>query len=299
MAKFQDVIECLKKGGSARRISWTDNREIIHQIPQCISKDIVPKMTSLPASIKPKISTVGSGEISYHDQVIVITFVDDEKTPASATYFIPTWEDIFAEDWSCLTPADEPTTEEKALVPEASASGEDQQPVIDTSIPVTMRIKTYEDAFNEVNIRAMQGDKVAEKLIKDLQFNSPYTDDLLAYIKLRIITYAINEGWEPQFVVDEYRYWPWFWLYTQQEIDAMNEAERSKLLVVGGRANLGAQCGLAFASSSDAFSYSHTYLGARLAFKSRELAEYAGRQFIELWAAFSFKPVVNGHGKGK
>ena len=96
MAKFQDVIECLKKGGSARRISWTDNREIIRQIPQCISKDIVPKMTSLPASIKPKISTVGSGEISYHDQVIVITFVDDEKTPASATYFIPTWEDIFA-----------------------------------------------------------------------------------------------------------------------------------------------------------------------------------------------------------
>ena len=230
MAKFQDVIECLKKGGSARRISWTDNREIIRQIPQCISKDIVPKMTSLPASIKPKISTVGSGEISYHDQVIVITFVDDEKTPASATYFIPTWEDIFAEDWSCLTPADEPETEGKAPAPEASASSEDQQPVIDTSIPVTMRIKTYEDAFNEVNIRAMQGDKVAEKLIKDLQFNSPYTDDLLAYIKLRIITYAINEGWEPQFVVDEYRYWPWFWLYTQQEIDAMNEAERSKLL---------------------------------------------------------------------
>lgn len=162
-----------------------------------------------------------------------------------------------------------------------------------------MRIKTYEDAFNEVNIRAMQGDKVAEKLIKDLQFNSPYTDDLLAYIKLRIITYAINEGWEPQFVVDEYRYWPWFWLYTQQEIDAMNEAERSKLLYVGGNANFGAQCGLACARSNLAFSLSYAGFGARLAFKSRELAEYAGRQFIELWAAFSFKPVVNGHGKGK
>ena len=132
-----------------------------------------------------------------------------------------------------------------------------------------------------------------------MQFNSPYTDDLLAYIKLRIITYAINEGWEPQFVVDEYRYWPWFWLYTQQEIDAMSEAERSKLLYVGGSANSGALCGLACAYSAYAFSISSANVGARLAFKSRELAEYAGRQFIELWAAFLFKPVVNGHGKGK
>ena len=79
----------------------------------------------------------------------------------------------------------------------------------------------------------------------------------------------------------------------------MNEAERSKLLLVGGLATNGALCGLAYAYSNSAFSLSYTNIGARLAFKSRELAEYAGRQFIELWAAFSFKPVVNGHGKGK
>ena len=79
----------------------------------------------------------------------------------------------------------------------------------------------------------------------------------------------------------------------------MNEAERSKLLFVGGDANAGALCGLAYALSDNAFSSSLANIGARLAFKSRELAEYAGRQFIELWAAFSFKPVVNGHGKGK
>ena len=99
MAKFADVIECLNRGGSASRWTWKENKEIVKQIPQCISKDIVPKMTSLPDVVKPKIGTVGSGEISYHDQVIAITFTDDDKTPASATYFIPTWEDIFAEDW--------------------------------------------------------------------------------------------------------------------------------------------------------------------------------------------------------
>ena len=47
------------------------------QIPQRIAKDIVPKMTSVQDSVKPKISTVGSGEIEYHDQVIIIEFVDE------------------------------------------------------------------------------------------------------------------------------------------------------------------------------------------------------------------------------
>ena len=101
MNNFANVIECLNRGGHAKRMVWQENREIVKQVPQCISKDIVPRMTSLPDSIKPMIGTVGSGEISYHDQVLSIVFTDDGKTPADATYYIPTWEDIFAEDWFC------------------------------------------------------------------------------------------------------------------------------------------------------------------------------------------------------
>jgi hypothetical protein len=86
MEKFSKVIECLKNGGSARRLAWNENNEIVMQIPQCIDKTIVPKMTSLPAGIKSMIGTVGSGEISYHDQVLIVTFVDDESTPASGFY---------------------------------------------------------------------------------------------------------------------------------------------------------------------------------------------------------------------
>ena len=33
-------------------------------------------------------------------------WVVDEKTPARATYYIPTWEDIFADDWRLTQPAD-------------------------------------------------------------------------------------------------------------------------------------------------------------------------------------------------
>ena len=101
MAKFAEVIQCLRHGGTAARQAWDvlGNKEVMMQIPQRIAKDIVPKMTSVQESVKPKINTVGSGEIEYHDQVIIIEFVDDEKTPARATYYIPTWEDIFADDW--------------------------------------------------------------------------------------------------------------------------------------------------------------------------------------------------------
>ena len=239
---FPAVIECLKKGGHASRSTWHDNQEIVMQIPQCIAKDVVPKMTSLPAAIKPKISTVGSGEISYHDQVIMITFTDDGKTPASATYYIPSWED-------------------------------------------------FEDACDDLNRRAQAGDKLANDLMTDLQFNSPRTPDLLAYIQLRIITYALNEGWVPQFTEDEYRYYPYFYLYTQKEIDDMSEDDKAQLLFVGGLAYDGALCGLSYAHSDDGFSSSITHIGARLAFKSSELAKYAGRQFAALWSALVFKPI--------
>lgn len=156
--------------------------------------------------------------------------------------------------------------------------------------PVTERIKTFEDACDDLNRRAQAGDKLANDLMTDLQFNSPRTPDLLAYIQLRIITYALNEGWVPQFTEDEYRYYPYFYLYTQKEIDDMSEDDKA-LLVVGGNADNGALCGLSYASSSDGFSYSISGIGARLAFKSSELAKYAGNQFREIYSALLFKPV--------
>lgn len=163
------------------------------------------------------------------------------------------------------------------------------------NLSIMDRIKTFEDAVKEL------GEKhpaVCEyNAIVSAGLETSMSPDILAYFKLRIITAALNEGWEPQFTVGEYRYWPWFWLYTQEEVDAMTEAERSGLLLlVGGNANSGARCGLSSARSDDAFSNSSADLGARLAFKSHELAKYAGRQFIELWSDFSFKP-VDGHGK--
>ena len=48
--------------------------------------------------------------------------------------------------------------------------------------------------------------------------------------------------------------------------------------------------GVAYAVTLSDSSNTFTHIGSRLAFKTRELAEYAGRQFVEIWADYVFKP---------
>ena len=146
---------------------------------------------------------------------------------------------------------------------------------------VMERVKTFKDACNELGI---EHDKwVQDK--KDLGLEA----DVIAYLKLRIIAAALNEGWKPQFTTDEYRYFPWFYLYTQSEIDEMSEEEKSRV-VCRSHSSASAYGGVAYAGTYGGSSYSSTSVGSRLAFKTRELAEYAGRQFVEIWADYVFKP---------
>lgn len=145
------------------------------------------------------------------------------------------------------------------------------------------RVKTFEDACRELG--------------EDHPFVSAYTawikheefddqEDILAYMKLRIICAALNEGWEPQFTEDEWRYYPWFWLYTQKEINDMNEDEKTdRRLMSTGDYQTG-YAGLACAYSFDAPSDASASFGSRLCLKSDTLAVYCGKQFINIWADF-------------
>lgn len=153
------------------------------------------------------------------------------------------------------------------------------------------RVKTFEDACRELgNDHPLV---IQYKLYNEqMKGNFDYMEDLTSYFKLRIITAALNEGWEPQFTKDEYRWYPWYNLYTQEEIDRMDEDEKKEvgLLLWGGYASDGSRCGLASADSPNAWSLSYSGIGSRLAFKSEELATYAGKQFIKIYANFCFKP---------
>ena len=145
--------------------------------------------------------------------------------------------------------------------------------------PVTERIKTFEDACDEIG----RGHKLVEDYGRCSYLG--VSKDIVAYLKLRIICAALNEGWEPQFTKNEYRYYTYFMLYSEKDVERMGDKTKNKLGLVlwGGIAVHGAYCGLACASSSNAWSSSAAGFGSRLCLRTRELAEYCGRQFIDLW----------------
>ena len=151
--------------------------------------------------------------------------------------------------------------------------------------PVTERIKTVEDACNELG-----EENVLVQAYRTAEFNTSGNQndvsDVVAYLKLRVISEALNEGWEPQFTPDEFRWYPWFCLYTQEEIDRMDEKKKKKIWLFGSSSSLGANCGLASADSSNAWSESDAGVSARLSVKSEALAKYFGQQFIDIWADY-------------
>lgn len=155
--------------------------------------------------------------------------------------------------------------------------------------PVTERIKKFEDACKELGKRAENNEGIAF-LLADYESNADNikTKGTLAYMKLCIIAAALNEGWEPQFTENEYRWYPWFTLWTEEELNEKSDEWKAdhKLWLFGGYSNYASFCGLASAYSLNAWTYSNAYYSARLAVKSEELADYFGKQFIEIWADY-------------
>lgn len=161
--------------------------------------------------------------------------------------------------------------------------------------PVTERIKTFEDA------REALGDE--HPLVKEywgvVNVDLDITQDLIAYLKLRIIVAAINEGWEPKFEKGEYRYYPWFYLYTKEQYDELDDKEKGRCVLRSGYSTH-SNFGFVYCHAHDDASHSSTaYGGSRLAIRTRELAAYAGKQFTEEWADFMFKPRTGEELNGK
>ena len=124
---------------------------------------------------------------------------------------------------------------------------------------VRERIKTFEDACREIGIdsEAWNRDKISLGL----------EPDVLAFLKLRIIVKALNEGWEPQFTEDECRYYPWFILYTREEYNKLDEEEKSRV-VYRSSYYANALGGVSCASAHYDSSYTNAGVGVRLAFKT-------------------------------
>lgn len=173
------------------------------------------------------------------------------------------------------------------------------------SLPVIERVKTWDDVVRELGYdpaatldeARMVANDACDNEEKSL-YNEVITPDLIAYVKLRAIAQVLNEGWTPQFIKGELRWFPWFYLYTQSEIDKMTPEKRSRVVL---RSNNYAHAagGVAYADANNDSSYANTYYGSRLAFKTEELAVYAGKQFTDIWADFVFRANTKSAGAEK
>ena len=158
----------------------------------------------------------------------------------------------------------------------ASLKGKDDR-------PITERVKTFADALD-----VLGDDHPFVQQFDELVCDGVNKDnaDLLAYHKLRIIAAALNEGWEPQFTKDEWRYFPWFYLRTQEEWDELSEEQKRGGVLLGGYASDGAAAGFVCACSSYTPSRACADVGSRLCFKTDALSRYAGQQFAALYADY-------------
>jgi len=115
---------------------------------------------------------------------------------------------------------------------------------------IISQVKTFEDACKVLGISTDTPD--VSKMPKSHQ------KALIAHYKLIIIAEALNEGWKPDWSNwDEYKYYPWF------------EYDKS---------------GSGFGFNYSYWTYTDSdFTGSRLCFKTKELSNYIGKQFLELY----------------
>jgi hypothetical protein len=110
------------------------------------------------------------------------------------------------------------------------------------------RIKDFSDVLEVLGIDADDFEEVNEGL----------EEDEIAYRQIKLIVKALNEGWNPDWSnSNETKYFPWF--------------------------RMGSSSGSGFSYGGCDHWVTLSYVGSRLCFKSRDLAEYAGKQFTEIY----------------
>ncbi|MEZ7528619.1 MULTISPECIES: hypothetical protein [Cloacibacterium] len=113
------------------------------------------------------------------------------------------------------------------------------------------KVKSFEDACKVLDITP------SVPVVTGI--HEKYQKPLIANYQLMVIAEALNEGWTPDWSNGEWDKWyPWF------NMDNSSSAGR-----------------FSFDGADSRNSYS--CVGSRLCFKSEELADYAGTQFLELY----------------
>ena len=124
---------------------------------------------------------------------------------------------------------------------------------------ITEKVKSYEDACEVKGVDP----------VENLPYKEPVNTDqkaINAFAKITTIIQVLNEGWQPDWNNDdEYKYYPWFDMETYPD-------------------QVGSGVGFSFGGYGCGGSASG--VGSRLVFRTRALAEYAGKQFLDIYRAY-------------
>lgn len=121
----------------------------------------------------------------------------------------------------------------------------------------TVAIKTYEEACA---IKKLD----AKAILPDVSnFPGKHQASILAFAQLIIIASVLNDGWEPDWNNDDqYKYYPWFDLEEDKTVNPT---------------------GFRFYVSYYDITDTDASSGSRLCYKTRELSDYAGKQFADIY----------------
>lgn len=158
-------------------------------------------------------------------------------------------------------------------------------------------IRSYEDACVALGIEpVLNGSLVLADTEKDEDIMD-LPSHIVAQMKLEVICKALWGGEVkvyPDPAGNRVYWYPWFALYTKDEMERMDKEQRGALL--SAFAYYGAYAGFGCLDAVDRSSFSYANSGFRLCLDIEEKAEYFGKQFIELWAeAIAFNFTVGGH----
>lgn len=120
------------------------------------------------------------------------------------------------------------------------------------------KIKNFEDACEHLGI---------EPKLPDVKGLLPeHSRAVVSFYKLSVVVSAINDGWKPDWNDYNQRKW-WNWFYVEANT-----------------------AGFVYSCSYYSPAYTSAAVGSRLCFKSEELAEYAAKNFIDLYNDFLLFP---------
>ena len=165
----------------------------------------------------------------------------------------------------------------------------DESNFIDKSKPTLddyTTIKTYEDACEALGMVPMLNQSDYE-LTDDNGYMVYFPPHIIALMKLETISRALwGRTWKPEPDADgtKWYYYPLFALYTQSEIDNMDEEKRGGLLSADATYGAGAGFGCLYTNYRSSGATADD--GFRLCQETSEKAEYFGKQFLELWAEY-------------